>query len=354
MAREALHIIEEEQPSREDALELFLALHGWARAERTPVSWDASFRRYHRLRMDGQTAILMDAPPDKEKVRPYLSVRQWYEQRGYSVPALYASDPDGGFLLLEDLGDDSYTRVLEADPAREAALYANAIDVVAKTYFEVMDGQPFEPYTHRKLLEESALLGEWLLPVLLGTPKAEEAASAFLEALGGILDKADLEPVMLVHRDYHADNLFLLDDREGICRVGLLDFQDAVIGRPAYDLVSLLEDARRDVSPATVEASLERFIAATGTHPVLLREEYALLGAQRNAKILGIFARLCRRDSKPRYLRYIPRVWGHFLHDLEHPLLEPVRDWADAYLRDDTRALLLDPDALEAKVACLT
>ena len=162
-----------------------------------------------------------------------------------------------------------------------------------------------------------------------------------MATLRTLLKARDLSPCVLVHRDFHADNLLWLPERTpGIRRVGMLDFQDAVLGRPAYDLVSLLEDARRDIDPATVQASLRRYMEITGASKTELLEECAFYGAQRNAKILGIFARLRLRDGKPRYLSYIPRVWAHFMHDLSHPSLAPLRAWADAYFTQEDVAVI--------------
>lgn len=329
-------------PERSSLIDDFLACSGCEGASRLQIAGDASFRRYERITLPGgETKVLMDAPPEKEDVRPFISVQSSLWRAGYSVPEILAQDVGQGFLLLEDLGDDSFSRVLQRSPEEEETLYAAAVDTLANltlrgTEFTNDATQAMPLYDMTLLEREAALLVEWFLPLVMGQARAAEAGDAFMKEMMAVLAASDLAPRVFVHRDFHADNLLWLAERESaVRRVGMLDFQDAVLGRPAYDLVSLLEDARRDIAPAVVEASLARYAENTGQDAEALLAEYALYGAQRNAKILGIFARLHRRDGKPRYLSLIPRVWNHFLRDLSHPSLCPLLAWRERYVTEE-------------------
>ncbi|MSP81772.1 MAG: aminoglycoside phosphotransferase [Alphaproteobacteria bacterium] len=318
-------------PDRTAPIARFLAPIGWGSAIRQPLAGDASFRRYHRLSLNGRRAVLMDAPPDHEDVRPFVKVCRHLLAGGFSAPEILAVDPDAGFVLLEDLGDDLFTRILPGK-ADEAALYRTAIDVLIALHG---DPRPLDvpPYDTARYLAEADLLLDWFLPEVAGAPTPAPTKNAWHAALREVLPLVERVPGRVVLRDFHADNLLWLPERAGIKRCGLLDFQDALIGPSAYDLVSLLEDARRDVSPATVAMALDRYLAAMGGgDQAAFRAAYAVLGAQRNSKIVGIFARLFRRDGKPAYLDLIPRVWNHLAEDLRHPALAPVRAWFDAHV----------------------
>ncbi|RMF10539.1 MAG: hypothetical protein D6763_05405 [Alphaproteobacteria bacterium] len=323
---------------REQRVRRFLDRHGWGDAVRACLAGDASFRRYERLSRDGRCVVFMDAPPPREDVRPFLAITRILRDAGLSAPDVFAEDPGAGFLLLEDLGDDLFSRVLARDPSRERALYEAAVDCLlalhgANTPTEItLDHGTYRvpPYDLARYLDEVALFVDWHVPALRGDPLTARERDHFLDlwraALAPVRDVRDV----LVLRDYHADNLVWLPERDGPGRVGLLDYQDAVLGHPAYDLVSLLEDARRDVPPALAEAMVARYL---GARPELdadtFRAAYALLGAQRNTKIIGIFTRLFARDGKPSYLDLIPRVWGLLERDLEHPALAALKDWFD-------------------------
>ena len=308
----------------------FLARHGWGGAERTPLAGDASFRRYERLVVADRRAVLMLAPPDKEDTRPFVAVARHLLGRGFSAPAIVAADADAGLVLLEDLGDMPYSRVL-GDDGDEAAMYAAAVDVLIEVQRRPPTGLDVPAYNDARFHAEADLLVDWYLPVVTGEETPAATRAAYTAAWDAVLPLARAVPEALVLRDYHADNLMWLPERTGNRRVGLLDFQDAVVGPVAYDLVSLLEDARRDIAAATVEAALERYLAHC---PNLDRDAfaaaYAVLGAQRNCKIIGIFTRLWRRDGKPAYIDLLPRVWGHLGRDLAHPALDPVKRWLDA------------------------
>ncbi|MGF1501115.1 MAG: aminoglycoside phosphotransferase family protein [Paracoccaceae bacterium] len=325
---------------REAAATALLCAAGWGDATRTPLAGDASARRYLRLRLGDRTAVLMDADPDRgEDVRPFLAVTDWYRARGLSAPEPLAADLSHGFLLLEDLGDALLARVAADRPEVEPDLYAAAVDLIAEPVpapEAIGDGatrQPLAPYDAAVYRPEAALATDWYLPGATGRPVPAETVAAFADALDAALAPVADAPPTLVHRDYHAENLLWLPEREGAARIGLLDYQDALAGHPAYDLVSLLEDARRDTAPALRRAMLARFLdRRTDLDPDTFAAAYAALGAQRNLKILGIFARLSRRDGKPRYLAHMPRVWRHLAGDLAHPALEDLRRWVAEHL----------------------
>ncbi len=320
-------------------IDRFLEAAGWGDARRTPLAGDASFRRYLRLRAGGRTAILMDAPPPMEDVRPFDAVARHLRGLGYSAPDILACDAAAGLLLLEDFGDATYTRRL-AEGADEATLYRRAVDLLIDLHRRGAAATAVDvpPYDDGRLLDEAVLLVDWYLPEIAGARPARAVRESFLAPWGGLLPLVRRVPETLVLRDYHVDNLMALDDRPGIAGCGLLDFQDAVVGPVAYDLVSLLEDARRDVPPALAAEMRARYLAAfPGLDREAFETAYAVLGAQRNAKIIGIFTRLFRRDGKPAYLRHIPRVWRLLEGDLRHPALAPFAEWLDRHVPPPAR-----------------
>jgi N-acetylmuramate 1-kinase len=318
----------------------FLAAAGWGAAERRKLAGDASFRRYERLVLDGSRAILMDAPPPQEDVRPFLAVAALLQRLGLSAPAIMARDEANGLLLLEDLGDDTYTRLL-AQGGDETSLYALAVDVLIhlQRRFDPLPATLPE-YDEARLLGEAALLVDWFLPAAIGAPLPADWRASYLDAWRRALPLAATAAPTLVLRDYHVDNLLLLPERDGVAACGLLDFQDAVIGPASYDLVSLLEDARRDVAPALAAAMVERYLAGfPGIDRARFMASYAVLGAQRSCKIVGIFTRLWKRDGKPQYLVHLPRVWRLIEQDLRHPALAPVADWLARHVPPASRIL---------------
>jgi N-acetylmuramate 1-kinase len=316
---------------RSATLDSFLSAHGWGDAARHPLAGDASFRRYVRLRRGAERAMLMDAPPPQEDVRPFVRIARLLERLGLSAPRVLAADEAAGLLLLEDLGDETYTRVLAAG-GDERALYTLATDLLIDLHrrFDraMADGVP--PYDDKRLLDEAALLVDWYLPAIRGEETSPSLRAEYLDRWREAFVIARSVADTLVLRDYHVDNLMLLDGRDGIGACGLLDFQDAVIGPASYDLVSLLEDARRNVAQDLAAAMIARYCDA---FPALDRDaflaSYAVIGAQRSAKIVGIFTRLDRRDGKPVYLEHIPRVWRWLEGDLAHPALAGLRAWFD-------------------------
>ena len=312
--------------TRADEIAGFLAAEGWGGAARVPLAGDASARRYERLARGVEPAILMDVPPGSGlTVGPFLAVDAWLRAAGFSAPAVLAADADRGLVLLEDLGDDLFARICAAAPAREGGLYAAAVDLLADLQrLPPPDGDwTPPPYDLAFLLREARLALEWYLPAATGRRAPADLAAEY-EARASEAFAPFATPAVAVYRDYHAENLIWLPERAGHARIGLLDFQDMLVGHPAYDLVSLLEDARRDVSPELRTAMLARYAERSGADAAALDHAAHALSAQRNLKIVGLFSRLARRDGKPRYLELLPRVWRHLAADLAHPALAPL------------------------------
>jgi N-acetylmuramate 1-kinase len=304
-----------------DAAPEFLAKHDWGGAEILPLAGDASFRRYFRVVAPGRRAVLMDAPPPHEDPRPFLSVAGWLADHGFSAPAILGVDLDHGLVLLEDFGDARMREVVDAAPESEARIYADVVALLANLHRH--PAADLKPYSRKELHREAGLLTDWYCPAV----GLDTDVPSYHAAWDAAFDRLEGAPVVTVLRDYHAENVMLADGD----RLGLLDFQDALAGHPAYDLVSMLQDARRDVSPQ-LEAEMRAHYAALAPDCPDFDAAYAILGAQRNAKIIGIFTRLWKRDGKPRYLEYLPRVWGYLEADLAHPALAGVKAWFDANL----------------------
>lgn len=299
----------------------FLAQHGWADTERALLAGDASNRRYDRLkRASGETAILMDAPPSTgEDTRPFVKVANYLRECGFSAPNIYAQDPDLGLLLIEDLGDDIFARVLESQPDLETAFYTAATDVLVHLHSCPPLALPI--FDAPMMASQTAIVFDWYQLGASVASKTDQRAQ--LEAaLLAELKPLDEAPKVVIQRDYHAENLLWLPERSGVARVGLLDFQDALMAHPAYDLVSILQDARRDLASGVEETMISHYLSKRPTPN--FRQAYARLGLQRNLRILGIFARLCMVQGKAHYIDYIPRVWNHIQRALCTPGLEPL------------------------------
>jgi N-acetylmuramate 1-kinase len=331
---------------RDAAIARFLGAAGWGRAERRPLAGDASFRRYDRIRLDGRSAVLMDAPPPLNDVRPFLAIDRLLRAEGLSAPEILAADIEAGLVLLEDLGDDTYGRVL-GQGADESALYRLAVDALIHLHRRFRGAEASLPrFDEARALREVELLLDWLWPVMAGAPAPEDVRAEFRTAWRDVLPLRDAVPSSLALFDFHIDNLMWLKGRPGVAACGLLDFQDAVLAPVSFDLVSLLEDARRDVPTDLSERLIGHYLAA---FPEIAEREfrtsYCVVGAQRSTRILGTFARLKLRDSKPGYLVHIPRVWRWLGQDLAHPALAPVRSWFDRHVPQELRIV---PPALAA------
>ena len=325
---------------RDSVIANFLAANGWGEADRGKLAGDASFRRYDRLARGDERVVLMDAPPPMEDVRPFARLARHLVGLGYSAPRVLAEDPEVGLLLLEDLGDDTYTRLLAAG-ADERMLYELAVDLLIDLHRRpaveaVPAGLP--RYDEDRLMTEALLLTDWFMPARLGRDTDAACREAYIAAWRTALAPVLAAPPVLVLRDFHVDNLMWLKDRDGLAACGLLDFQDALAGHAAYDLMSLIEDARRDIATDRHAALLARYLTGfAGVDEAAFRRDFAILAAQRHAKVIGIFTRLWRRDAKPDYLVHIPRVWRLFERALNDAALAPVAAWLDTYLTPEHR-----------------
>ncbi len=346
-------------------IERFLKHAGWEAASRAAVPGDASARRYMRLSLAGQRAVLMDAPyqsktsqsktSQNNTVSDYVltaklagdnpaaftAIAQSLTMRGFRAPKIFAADLAAGLLLLEDLGDDLFARVLEKTPHIEEQIYSAAIDCLAAIYRSSFDvnvdtfGQSWtiRSYDAAAMQAEVDLMLDWYMPYL-GSNLTQAQIARWGEIWARAFTALEHHAPGLVLRDFHAENIFWLPDNEagdGVeAHVGLIDFQDGLLGHPAYDLVSLIEDARRDVDPSLTDSLIARFCEkAKIADDERFRAAYAVMGAQRNAKILGIFVRLAQRDGKPSYLDLLPRVQAHFKTDCAHPIMKELRLWLE-------------------------
>jgi aminoglycoside/choline kinase family phosphotransferase len=331
---------------RKELAEEFLAKSGWEGSQISILAADASFRSYYRVKnSEGEISVLMDAPPPKEDVKPFIMVDEKLVELGFSAPKIIAKDEEKGFLLLEDLGDATYTTCLKRGDD-ETGLYELATDVLVE--LNSINEQSVIPenlpeYDDDKLLEEACLLTNWYMPAVDGLkkPNTDEYANLWKN----IFPLVRKVPDTMVLRDYHIDNLIKLEQRDGTKACGLLDFQDAVKGAVTYDIMSLLEDARRDIDEKLIKDMKDRyfksFIKKVGE--VCSREEFdtswAILAAQRHAKVIGIFTRLCVRDGKSQYLHHIPRVWRLFENAIENPALSDIKEWVDINIPKEKRVV---------------
>jgi N-acetylmuramate 1-kinase len=311
-----------------ERLDPFLASIGWGDSSVTPLAGDASFRRYFRVAAHGERkAMLMHAPPPHEDPKPFLDMTHYLREQGFCAPEIYGSDLRDGFLLLEDFGDQRMREHVDAHPVDEDMVYRAAVDTLVR--LKDAPVADVAPYDEAAYLREAGLLTKWYLPAMGIDADSAEYDALWKDALTA-LEAASRATVL---RDYHAENIMLLDDGGQ----GLIDYQDALVGHPAYDLVSILQDARRDVSPE-LEAEMLAYYQAAAKPDYDFGLHYALLGAQRNAKIIGIFTRLWKRDGKARYLDFLPRMWGLLERDLEHPGLAPLKAWFDTTIPANVRA----------------
>lgn len=318
--------------SRAFEIHAFLVAQGWQNALRRPLAGDASARRYERLQGVAGSAILMDMPPGSGlDLRPYVEIARWLRAGGFSAPGIIAVELETGLALVEDLGDDLLAVLCNRYPVRTPALYAAAVDVLTEIHARPRPGSHGDwappPYDMDFLMREVRLVPEWYLPAASRQTVSRDLAAEFDGLCAGALAALPPATPTAVMRDYHAENLLWLPQRQGRARIGLLDFQDMLIGHPAYDLVSLTEDARRDTDPGLRAAMLDRYLRRSEAERAPFIQAAATLSAQRNLKILGLFTRLCRRDGKPRYLDFLPRVWDHLQNDLAHPALADLRDF---------------------------
>lgn len=350
----------------------FMDASGWGSAEIGTIPGDASARRYFRLAAGSRRSLVMDAPrmadgpPIRdgkpysriahlaEDVRPFVAIAHELGRRGLSAPQILASDLDAGLLLTEDLGDRVFGAEV-AGGADQRPMWSGAVDALLALHAQppeerlsIGDGDhhTVPPFDRDAMEIEIDLLLDWYLPALTGTPADGEVRRSFHVVWQPVFDRLLLMPRALLLRDYHSPNLIWLPERDGVRRAGMIDFQDAMIGPAAYDLVSLLQDARLDVDRNIEAELLDHYCVQAarmqaGFEDATFRWAYAALGAQRNTKILGIFARLAQRDGKRRYLAHIPRIWRYLERDLAHPGLASLAGWYDRHLPPGVRAKAL-------------
>ncbi len=336
-----------DRTEREAHIAGFLKEAGWGAAERGLLAGDASFRRYDRLNLNGRTAVLMDAPPPMENVGPFINVARLLAELGFSAPRILAEDRARGLLLLEDLGDDTYTSLLRQGHD-ERALYELATDAL----IEVRRRAPatalgaLPSFDDARCLREVSLLLDWYWPAIKGAPAPDAARAEFEAAWRATLPSMWKAGRTVTLFDFHVDNLLVLPGRSGFQACGLLDFQDAVAGPTPFDLASLLEDVRRHVPQDLASAMLDRYLRG---HPDLkqadFRAAYAVSAAQRNTRIVGTFTRLLKRDGKAAYQRFMPRVWELLQQDIAHPALAAVKRWFDDHLPLPERRPVIDPNS---------
>ncbi len=320
-------------PDRSGAVEYFLRQFGWDDATRSLLAGDASFRRYERLqRPNGDTAVLMDAPRPQEGVRPFVCIAEHLVSFGLSAPRILAKDEERGLLLLEDFGDSTYTRLLKENHD-ERKLYELATDALIHLHARPSDTAVPDgvgDYSEPRLIEEVDRLHVWYLPLVDAPALSDQVQATYTQVWRDLFPHAWTVPLSLALFDYHVDNLMLLPDRNGVAACGLLDFQDGVRGPVTYDLMSLLEDARRDIDPTLVAAMKDRYLAAfPNIDETLFDQSWAVMAAQRHVRVIGTFARLKLRDHKSQYLIHIPRLWRYMDQCLTHPLLAPLKNWLD-------------------------
>ena len=305
---------------RETELKRFVAEAGWQDAAIRPLAGDASLRRYLRITdpASQSTRIVMDAPAEScGPLEAYVRSTEFLQNAGFSVPRIYATDEERGFMLLEDLGDSLVSRILVNRPELEREIYGIAIDLLVEL-LEHEPGTDFPEYTPAIQAELATVALHWYQYGVTGHVPSGQVVEDFRGIVGELVS-GNVTGHAFVHRDFHAENLIWLPERSGIGKIGVIDHQDGARGQPAYDLVSILEDARRDISGELRTSMIRRYACATGRTEDELRHDLAVCGAQRNLRILGVFARLALRDHKPGYIDLIPRVWCHLMRDLAHP-----------------------------------
>ena len=307
---------------RNETIARFIRDSDWTNSSRSALAGDASMRKYQRLSPndEGCIAVLMDADPSLgNDVKPFINITNFLQKIGLSAPKIYHADEENGLLILEDLGDALYANVVVDQPDLELPLYSAATDLL----YQIHQAKPpkLVPYDAAIMTKMALLAFDWYQLGATDSVNTDQR-SAFASSFSHALETQIAAPNVLIQRDYHAENLIWLPDRSGNQRVGLLDYQDAQLGHPAYDLVSMLKDARRDVSKNIEEAMITRYVAISGTEETAFRNAYHLLGLQRNLRILGVFARLSMHFGKPSYIDFIPRVWEFIKRDLAEPINE--------------------------------
>lgn len=355
---------------RSEALARLLEETGFADAQRVPLAGDASTRRYERLILPNRRAILMDAPPTAEtspcppgatpaerrqlgwnamarlaasRVEAFSAVSAHLSDIGLAAPDIYGCDLGAGYMVLEDLGDALYANVIAAGDADEIPLYEAAAEVLAHTHAAPIPSRmtgpggaswPLLDYDALALEVNADLFAQWM-PQAADVRMSDKDRARWEQVRDGLIVKALGFPRAFTIRDYHAENLLWMPERQGLKRVGLLDYQDAIRGWRGWDFAMLLDDARRDVSPAAREAAIRTYLKTTGAEEEPFRRELAVLGTLNTMRILGRFAQLTS-DGKTKYAAFMPREWGHLARNLQHPAVADAR----AFVEDVARPYL--------------
>jgi aminoglycoside/choline kinase family phosphotransferase len=329
---------------REFLKEHFLAHYNYRNCKREKLEVDASFRTYERLYIDSnQTKILMDCPPGKENLELFIKASNWLRSQGFSAPEIFEHDLRLGIGIVEDFGVNKFSTILTGrSPLSQdldaEMIYEKAIDVLIKLSSIVSQEAVFPYYDDEIYIREALKFTKWYVRTVNGEELKSKQIEDYRIIWKHLLPYTRFIPESVVLRDYHVENLLWLEDRMGIRKVGLIDFQDALIGSPAYDLVSLLEDARIDVPQDITNKMIAKYLAA---RPEISRKDflaaYAILGVQRNLKIIGVFAKKMVRYKNNNYLKYLPRVWRNLEEGLRHPLLAPMKNWLDKIISPDVR-----------------
>lgn len=313
----------------EQDIQSFLGVAGWNKAAAKDLAGDASTRRYRRLSKNGKSGILM-IDPSVQTVTQFLKVTEILRKEGYSAPEILAQDLQKGLLLLEDFGDRLFVTLIEAGE-NEEKLYTLAVDFLLDLRTKkIPEGLPY--FSSSYVLDQNTMFLDWFVPHESGKSVSEEGQRFYQQIWSHLLKSLDRKDEAMLLRDFHAENILFLEGRIGLKSLGLLDYQDAMTGPAAYDLVSLLQDARRTVPLSLEEKMLDYYILKSGVEGKWFREVYAILGAHRALRILGIFTRLLNQDGKGRYQQFVPRVKAHLKRNLEHPSLLALQHWLNITL----------------------
>jgi aminoglycoside/choline kinase family phosphotransferase len=307
----------------------FLNKHLKEPYELQALPFDMSFRRYYRVHLKDKTLILMDASQELTSIEPFIKVGEFLYNSKYSAPQILAKHPDLGLILLEDLGENSYAKALSNYPNQMHDLYKRATDVLISLHQKPVE-LDVEVHTKERLVEEVLLFVDMYVKTMNGVELSEGLRKEFIKIWDNILHNLHYKDSTLVLRDFHIDNLMWLPDRTGVQKIGLLDFQDAVRGSFAYDLVSLLEDVRRDIPEPIVEAMIGHYLEnMSSMDRKKFMTDYIILGMQRNSRIAGVIARKSSRDKDNRYLKLLPRTLGYIRKSINNPIFEQLKNWCE-------------------------
>ncbi len=318
-------------PARSTKRDQFLQTHRYEPTQLAFLASDMSLRRYYRL--SAAKRVLMDAP-FPEDPKQFIDIARYLQECGLRAPSILEHCLDNGFVLLEDFGDHTFTAILKNSIEREAELYQTSISVLKHLHQQAKNKPTFIPaYTIENLLTEAEVFVDWYWQAAKGTPVSQLTKKEFSNAWRHAFEQLPETPNSIVLRDYHVDNLMVVDDQQGIQGCGLLDFQDALWGSVVYDVISLLEDARRDLTPGLADQMWNLFLKdIPDSEHGNYRTAATILGAGRHTKVIGVFVRYAMRHGKKEYLKHLPRLWEYLEKSLIIPELSQVKAWFDRYL----------------------